>query len=301
MNLNDLLTDMRGLVAPLIGEDIELAVRPGPDLWRVKVDRGEIEQVIMNLAVNARDAMPRGGKLTVETANVMLDTAYAAARPEARPGEFVLLAVSDTGCGMDRATLERIFEPFFTTKGPEKGTGLGLAMVYGIVKQSGGHIDVYSEPGIGSTFKIYLPRDTSGAPTVKSHPGIPRPAPPSGTETVLLAEDEEGVRKLTRLVLEKNGYRVLEARNGEHALAVCRQHRDKINLLITDVVMPIMSGPQLAERLTAEWPGTKVLFLSGYTDDAIVRHGILEGQAPFLQKPFSPAALAQKVRDVLDG
>jgi PAS domain S-box-containing protein len=299
VDLNAVLADMEKLLAPMLGEDIELRLRPGADLWRVKVDAGEMGQVIMNLCVNARDAMARGGKVTIETSNVTLGADYVSAHRDAAAGEHVLLAVSDNGCGMDAATRGRIFEPFFTTKGPEKGTGLGLAMVYGIVKQSGGHIEVYSEPGLGSTFKIYLPRDRSGAPLHKSAPGTKLIAP-RGTETILLTEDEEGVRKLTRLVLERSGYKVLEARHGEEALRTCEQAQNGVHLLITDVVMPNMSGPQLAERLRRLRPDLKVLYLSGYTDDAVVRHGILGGESPFLQKPFSPDSLALKVREVLD-
>jgi PAS domain S-box-containing protein len=299
IDLNALLVDMEKLLGPMLGEDVDLRLHPGSNLWRVKVDPGEMGQVVMNLCVNARDAMRQGGKITIETANVELGADYVVAHPDATAGAHVMLAVSDNGCGMDAATRARIFEPFFTTKGPEKGTGLGLAMVYGIVKQSGGHIEVYSEPGLGSTFKIYLPRERSGAPLTKSFHGQ-RPPVPSGTETILLTEDEEGVRKLTRLVLERSGYTVHEACDGEEALRIGERDGATMQLLITDVVMPNMSGPQLAERLRRLRPGLKVLYLSGYTDDAVVRHGILEGEAPFLQKPFSPDALAHKVREVLD-
>jgi len=297
IDLNALVADLRKLLAPIIGEDIDLDIRPCPDLWRVKVDPGEMEQVVMNLVVNARDAMPVGGKLTIETANVTLDAEYAATHADARAGDFAQLAVSDTGCGMDAETRRRIFEPFFTTKG-RHGTGLGLATVYGIVKQSGGQVDVYSEPGLGSTFKIYLPRERGSAPLSRSGQGV-RVAP-RGSETVLLAEDEEAVRRLARFILERQGYTVLEASDGAIALRVAQENPGKIALLITDVVMPNVSGPQLAEQLSRESPELKVLFLSGYTDDAIVRHGIIEGQAQFLQKPFSPDVLACKVREVLD-
>jgi signal transduction histidine kinase/CheY-like chemotaxis protein len=298
LDLNALLADMNRMLGRLIGEDIDLVVRPALDLWQVKGDPGQLEQVVMNLVVNARDAMPTGGKLTVETANVALDATYVAAHPDAHAGEHVLLAVSDTGCGMDAATRARIFEPFFTTKGPEKGTGLGLATVFGIVKQSGGHIEVYSEPGLGTTFKIYLPRYRNGAPAGKSHAGQKVVA--RGSETVLLVEDEDGVRKLARLVLQERGYKVLEARHGGEALLICEQYDGTIHLMVTDVVMPHMSGRQVAERLQTLRPEMKVLYLSGYTDDAIVRHGVLEADTPFLQKPFTPDNLALKVREVLD-
>jgi two-component system cell cycle sensor histidine kinase/response regulator CckA len=258
---------------------------------------GQMEQVILNLAVNARDAMPEGGKLTIETANVALDETYAGSNPEAHTGEHVVLTVSDTGCGMDHATMARIFEPFFTTKGTQ-GTGLGLATVYGIVKQSGGHIEVHSELGLGTTFRVYLPRERKGIGVSKSPSRSKVTA--RGSETVLLAEDEEGVRTLARLILQKNGYKVLEARHGGEALLICEQHQNAISLLITDVVMPNLSGRQLADRLLPLQPEMRVLYLSGYTDDAIVRHGIVNADTPFLPKPFTPDALAQKVREVLD-
>jgi PAS domain S-box-containing protein len=298
LNLNDLIADLGKLLGPLLGEDVHLRVRPAPGLWKVKVDPGEMEQVIMNLAINARDAMRQGGDLTIETDNVILDRAFALSHADAKPGEYVILSVSDTGCGMDAKTRDRIFEPFFTTKGADKGTGLGLATVYGIVKQSGGHIDVDTEVGKGSTFKIYLPRDRETSALRKSSQAT-RIAP-RGTETILLSEDEEGVRTLARQILERFGYTVLEARHGEEAIAIFNQNPQRIHLLITDVVMPNMSGPQLAERLLLTRPEMKVLYVSGYTDDAVVRHGVLKGQAPFLQKPFSAETLSQKVREVLD-
>jgi len=252
----------------------------------------------MNLAVNSRDAMPKGGKLTIETANVDLDERGADLRPGLRPGRYVLLAVSDTGCGMDEATKARIFEPFFTTKEMGKGTGLGLAVVYGIVKQSGGFIYAYSEPGRGTSFKIYLPRVEATVHREKSEASPSRS--PGGTETVLVVEDEEPVRELTRLTLQMNGYKVLEAGHGTEALRVAEQHPGPIHLLVTDVVMPQMGGPEVAERLTAVRPGLRVLFLSGYTDDAVIRHGLLGSGVAFLQKPFSVDALTRKVREVLD-
>jgi PAS domain S-box-containing protein len=298
LDLNALLLDMEKMLHRVIGEDIDLLISPEPPLWPVKADAGQLEQVIMNLIVNGRDAMPQGGKLTIETANVELDETYQSAHPQSLAGQFALVAVSDTGCGMDQATKSRIFEPFFTTKGPEKGTGLGLATVWGIVQQSGGHIEVYSEVGVGTTFKIYLPRIAEGVEIAKATSSISKPI--RGTETVLLVEDEEGVRALARLVLQSHGYTVLQANNGSEALITAQQHHGTIHLLVTDVVMPNVSGRQLAERLIPLRPNLKILYLSGYTDDAVVRHGIIEAKTPFLQKPFSPLALARKVREVLD-
>ena len=298
VDFNALLAEMERMLDRLIGEDIDLVLQPAPDLWPVKVDLGQMEQVLMNLVINSRDAMPRGGKLTIESANVELDETYIDAHPQAHSGGHVQISVSDTGCGMDAATRARIFEPFFTTKGFDKGTGLGLATVYGIVAQSGGHIEVFSEPGLGATFKIYIPRDPGGAPHEK--PPAQPPSPARGSETVLLVEDSEGVRSLARLALERRGYRVLEAGHPHEALRLLEKFTDPVHILVTDVVMPEMSGRQLAEQLAPQWPALKVLYISGYTDDAVVRHGILEEGTPFLQKPFSPDALTQKVRDVLD-
>jgi two-component system, cell cycle sensor histidine kinase and response regulator CckA len=256
-----------------------------------------VEQVVMNLVINSRDAMPRGGKLTIETANARLDAAYIAQHPGVAPGSYVRVAVSDTGSGMNADTKARIFEPFFSTKGA-RGTGLGLATVFGIIKQSGGFIEVYSEVGVGTTFKIYLPRDTTGLPAGKSSPGsVPVRR---GSERILLVEDEDGVRSLTALVLRQHGYEVLDAKNGGEAFLLCERSTEPIHLLVTDVVMPNMSGRQLAERLADVRPLMKVLYLSGYTDDAIVQHGVIDASAPFLHKPFSPDGLARKVREVLD-
>lgn len=297
LSLNAVVVDTEKMLGRLIGEDIDLATALDPDLGSVRADPGQIEQVIMNLVVNARDAMPAGGHLTIETRNVELDQAYSQKHAEARPGEFVMLAVTDSGCGMDMATKAKIFEPFFTTKEVGKGTGLGLATVHGIVKQSGGSIEVYSEVGRGTTFKIYLPRLKGPVSSSKSFPGLFQM--PRGTETILLAEDEEGVRAAVCLALESNGYTVLAARNGDEALQLCRQHSDPIHLLITDVVMPQMSGRQLADLVVAQRSRIKVLYLSGYTDDAVVRHGVLEAGMAFLQKPFTPLALARKVREIL--
>ena len=298
LDLNALANDVGKMLRHMIGEDVSLTTVLAPRLGRVKADPGQIEQVLMNLAVNARDAMPEGGKLTIETANVDLDQSYAQAHAEVKPGRYVWLAVSDTGCGMTEEVKARIFEPFFTTKEPGKGTGLGLATAYGIVKQSGGYIYVYSEPGHGTTFKIYLPLVEDGVPSGQSHPGSK--TMPKGSETILLVEDEDAVRSLTRYTLQMQGYAVLEAKDGEEALRVAEKHQGGFHLLVTDVVMPRMSGWRLAEQLAPTHPGLKVMFLSGYTDDAVVRHGIVEAEVAFLQKPFTPSALAQKVRDVLD-
>jgi hypothetical protein len=298
LDLNALIADLEKMLRRLIGEDIQFRTALAPGVGAVRADPGQLEQVIMNLAVNARDAMPHGGKLTVETANADLDDAYAQAHLPAVPGRYAMLAVSDTGTGMDTQVKAHIFEPFFTTKETGKGTGLGLATVYGIVKQSNGYIWVYTEPGQGTSFKIYLPRVAAAA-----EPPAPKPMTPAslnGSETILLAEDEESVRNLTRRILAAHGYTVLTAADGQEALRLADQHAGPIHLLLTDVVMPNMGGRQLAERVVSARPATKVLYLSGYTDDAIIHHGVLEPGIAFLQKPFTPQGLARKLREVLD-
>ena len=300
LDLNAMVTRMGQMLRRLIGEDIELSIDLSPSLSRVKADPGQIEQVIVNLAVNARDAMPDGGRITIATADADLSHTYAAAHPEVRPGPHVLLSVADTGQGMSDETQAHLFEPFFTTKERGKGTGLGLATVYGIVQQSGGHIRVNSAADRGSTFLIYLPRVEAPEDGAQGadRPLLPHPSP--GTETVLLAEDEEVVRRLAREILTGNGYKVLEAGNGREALLLSEAHRGEIHLLLTDVVMPKISGRELSERIRLMRPGLRILYMSGYTDDAIFRHGVLENGIPFLQKPFTPGALARKVREVLD-
>ena len=298
LDLNRLLTNVDEMLRRMIGEDIELATHLPSGLGRVKADPGQIEQVIMNLVVNSRDAMPEGGKITIETANVDLDKTYARSHPGATPGPQVMLAVSDTGMGMGAETLTHIFEPFFTTKETGKGTGLGLATVYGIVKQSAGSIWAYSEPGRGSTFKIYLPRVDKTAR--EAEPAKARSELAKGSETILVVEDEEGVRSLVCETLASHGYKVLEARGADQALTIFEQYAEPIHLLLTDVVMPQVGGKELAKRLSTVHPEAKVLYMSGYTDNAIVRHGVLEGGTPFLQKPFVPRTLVQKVREVLD-
>jgi two-component system cell cycle sensor histidine kinase/response regulator CckA len=300
LDLNQVVTESTRMLGRLIGEDVELVVVPGANLGRVKADPGQIDQVIMNLAINSRDAMPDGGKLTIETINVELDDTYQRQHPSVTPGHYVLLAITDTGCGMDAATQARIFEPFFTTKEAGKGTGLGLATVYGIVQQSGGFIWLYSEPGRGTCFRIYLPRVDEEA-AVGTPPMAPATEDHRGKETVLVVEDEAMVRHLVRDILVDHGYTVLEAASGPEALAFGRQYSGPIHLILSDVIMPGQSGREFVDAIRPLRPDARVVFMSGYTDDAIVRHGILSDGIAFVQKPFSAGALLKKVRETLDG
>jgi CheY-like chemotaxis protein len=300
LDLNGVVTENLKMLTRVIGEDIDLVMVPAPTLGAVRADAGQIEQVIMNLAVNARDAMPSGGKLTIETSNVSLDEEYARFHAPLRPGDYVMLAISDTGLGMDSETQSHIFEPFFTTKGP-KGTGLGLSTVYGIVKQSGGYIWVYSEPAKGTTFKIYLPRvaeraESAAMVVTSEDTAVSEP----GTETILLAEDETNLRYLARQFLEKQGYRVLEAADGAVAMQIAVAHEGVIHLLLTDVIMPGMNGRELAQRISEIRPQTKVLYMSGYTENVIGHNGTLDAGVRLLQKPFTLRDLKSKVREVLD-
>ncbi len=297
VDLNEMLAGMEKMLRRLVGEDVEFVFTPGASLGKVRVDPGSIEQVVMNLVVNARDAMPIGGKLTIETSNATLDERYAREHLGVTKGPHVLLAVSDTGSGMDKATQARIFEPFFTTKEVGKGTGLGLSTVFGIIQQSGGSVWVYSEVGRGTSFKVYLPL-VEGA-TAESRPPIAS-STLRGSETILLVEDEEAVRVVARGILKRQGYRVIEARNGGEALLLCEKHPGVIHLLLSDVVMPQMGGPELARRLAKGRPAMKILCMSGYTDDAVVRHGALQAGIAFIQKPITPDTLTRKVREVLD-
>jgi two-component system cell cycle sensor histidine kinase/response regulator CckA len=298
LDLNAIVTNTSKMLSRLIGEDIRFRTTLDPGLKQVKADPGQIEQVLMNLAVNARDAMLNGGSLSIETANVYLDEKYAEQHVEVRPGYHVMLVVSDSGCGMDDKTMAKIFEPFFTTKEQGKGTGLGLATVYGIVKQSGGHIWVYSEPDKGTTFKVYFPQIEEQVSLLEAP--VQSTLLPQGTETILLAEDDLQVREFASRVLRGLGYKVLEASNGNEALAVAKQTIADIDILLTDVVMPQIGGKHLSEQLKLARPEIKVLFLSGYTADSIVHHGVLDEGVAFLHKPFNSGDLVRKVREVLD-
>ena len=297
LDLDQTIATMMRMIQRLLREDIEVRVSVPTDVGRVRVDPSQLEQVLMNLVINARDAMPRGGTLTIETCNVDLDADYATQHPEVKPGPYVMLAVSDTGIGMSKAVQDRIFEPFFTTKQKGHGTGLGLATIFGIIKQSNGTIFVYSEPGHGTTFKVYLPRidaplDRTADP-VSTHP------PPMATETVLLVEDDDAVRRMVRVVLERAGYRVLSASNGPDAIECAAREPEPIALLLTDVIMPKMTGRELADRLVAVRPTLRVLYASGYTDNFIAHQGVLNEGVNFLQKPITAPSLLAKLREVL--
>jgi PAS domain S-box-containing protein len=299
LDLNAAIAGLEKMLGRLIGEDVAFVWKPGPDLWAVHIDPSQVDQLLANLVVNARDAMADAGTLTVETANAVLDEAYCKAHAGVTPGEYVRLTISDTGCGMDRETLCRIFEPFFTTKGEGAGTGLGLATVYGIVKQAGGYLEAHSEPGLGTSFQIYLPRWEGQATATAGSGEEARPL--RGTETVLMVEDEESILTLGRGILERFGYRVLSARTPGEALLMVEKEGGEIHLLVTDVVMPGMNGRELCERLQAVRPRVRCLFLSGYTADIITQRGVLPEGVNFLQKPYTMKGLAAKVRAVLDG
>jgi len=298
LNLNDIIVNLDKMLRRIIGEDIDLITKTKKDLWNVKADPGQIDQVIINLAVNARDAMPHGGKLTIETQNVELDEQYAKTHANTKPGPHVMLAISDSGTGISDDVREHIFDPFFTTKGEGKGTGLGLSTVYGIVKQSGGNIWVYSELGKGTTFKVYLPMVEAEAEEFAREERAMEL--PRGLETILVVEDEEGVRKLACRILKQLGYEVLEAPTGDDAYQLCAKLDKPIDLIITDVVMPTLSGAEFVDKLRNIWSDFKVLYMSGYTSNAIVHHGVLDPSTPYMQKPFRPVDIAWKVRRVLD-
>jgi nitrogen-specific signal transduction histidine kinase/ActR/RegA family two-component response regulator len=296
IDLNQSVSEIQKMLHRIIGEDIELTIRLQPGLGYVKADSGQLGQVLMNLAVNSRDAMPNGGKLAIETANVELDDTYVRQHLGAKPGPFIMLAVSDTGIGMDSETLSHIFEPFFTTKEPGKGTGLGLSMVYGIIKQNNGYVMAYSEPGRGTTFKIYFPRTVESLPVSRS---VEKEIP-GGSETILVVEDELALRELTCVLLQEAGYTVLESTGVEDAIATAKDSQRKIDLLLTDIVMPRLDGRELANQLVALRPNLKVLYMSGYTDDVIVHRGLLKQATVLVQKPFTKAKLLRKVRETLD-
>jgi two-component system, cell cycle sensor histidine kinase and response regulator CckA len=298
VDLNQLVESSQKMLARIMGEDVEFHFIAGEQLGSVKVDPGQIDQIIMNLAANARDAMLGGGRLTIQTADVSVDEAYCRVHAEAKPGNYIMLSVSDSGCGLDPEVMEHIFEPFYTTKERGKGTGLGLSTVYGIVKQNSGFISVYTEGGLGTTFKIYLPRVDREAETVEN--GNVIPSLPRGNETILLVEDEGTVRGLARKTLERQGYKILEAKDGEHALKEFQERIGEVKLLLTDVIMPHMNGKQLYDALRKLNIELKVIFMSGYAEDVIAHHGLIEDQMHFIQKPFTIAALTNKVRDALD-
>ena len=300
LDLNEVLEGMIKMLRILIGEDIDLIWMPASELCPVRMDPSQIDQILVNLCINARDAITDVGRITIETRNTSVDEAYCAGNPECFPGNFVVLTVSDNGHGMDAETVQKIFEPFFSTKSvTNKGTGLGLATVYGIVKQNGGFINVYSEPGVGTTFRVYLPRQKNAVEHVKK--AVESPALSKGHETILLVEDEPVILSMATLMLEKFGYSVLAFSRPAEAITAVHEHRGNIHLLITDVIMPGMNGPALAEKISSIFPGIKCLYMSGYTDNVIAHHGVLDEGVNFLQKPFSMEALAEKVRAVLDG
>lgn len=306
LSVNQVLDDTGAMLTRVLGENVSLKIAASKDLWDVRIDRGHLEQVLMNLVVNARDAMPRGGKLTIETKNVELDDEYAAEHLDVTPGDYVLLAISDTGVGFDRETASRLFEPFFTTKEAGKGTGLGLSTVYGIVKQADGHLWVYGEPNKGATFKIYLPRHDPDAapstPTRRRKHGAANASiqpDPAATETILIVEDDEQVRAVAKRVLSKSGYRVLVAASAEEARALAGKPNTHVDLLVTDVVLPGVGGVELAREIAGASDDLKVLFMSGYTDEAVESHGLTPGEVHYLQKPLTPKKLLDKVREVL--
>ena len=298
VDVNEIVSGMEVMIERIIGDDVQVAVRLADSVRAVEADRAQIERVVLNLAANARDAMPEGGRLTIETADVELDESYVATHGEVMPGPHVMLAISDTGMGMSEDVRKRLFEPFFTTKANGGGTGLGLATVFGVVRQSGGSIFVYSEEGRGTTFKVYLP--TSDRAVERPACEDDRPASHHGTETVVVIEDDESVRELVRLMLGDCGYDVLSAADADAAMHLCDAHPGGVDLLLTDVVMPDIGGRALADRLTALFPDLRVLFMSGYSDEAVFRHGIIRPGTAFIEKPFSQSALARKVREVLD-
>ncbi|MCA1793693.1 MAG: response regulator, partial [Desulfobacteraceae bacterium] len=299
IDLNDTLDTMRQMLGRLIGEDIDLLWQPADDLWKVKMDPSQLDQILVNLCVNARDAIADVGKITIETGMKIFDTAYCEANTEFVPGEFVLLEVSDNGCGMDRHTLNNLFEPFFTTKESGRGTGLGLATVYGIVKQNNGFINVYSEPEKGSSFRIYLPRHTTEMD--EKIPGKRIALSPRGSgETILIVEDESTILEMLEVMLKSLNYTILTAASPSRAMDMARSHAGQIHLIITDVVMPEMNGRDLAEKLSALYPDINILFMSGYTANVIAHQGVLDDGVAFIQKPFSMADLGEKVREVLD-
>jgi len=300
IDLNETVTGMLKMLQRMIGEDINLRWQPAAALWPVKIDPSQVDQILANLCVNARDAIEGVGRITIETDNSSIDAEYCAANPEATPGEYLRLTVSDDGSGMDKETITHIFEPFYTTKELGKGTGLGLATVYGAVKQNNGFINIYSEPGQGTAFSIYLPRDVGDKSGQRKKKGVAA-AVPRGQETILLVEDEPGILNIASLMLEKQGYTVLRSETPGEAIRLAREHVGEIQLLMTDVVMPEMNGRDLAKNVQSLYPQIKRLFMSGYTADVIAHHGVLDEGVHFIQKPFSLPVMAAVVREVLDG